>query len=660
MHQPSFARRITGATRLAVAFSLIGGAALRAQPPEVRPVAVDSIYRLAVDSADYKEYPYVFLLDDGIFRVETDGRSTQRYHQVVQVLKPKGVEAWAERRFAYRPGHDTLIVNWMRVVKRTGELISDKPSISQASDVPAAMSNPVYSDTKVLRYSLAGITVGSLVDISWTTETTHPFLRGDFSDGWRTTMEYPAMRSRYVADVPAAMTPRIVEHHLDFPRREERADGRHYYLWATQAVKPVKGEMFAPDSSVPAVSIMVSTPLQWADVARWYGDLAKDRYVLTSGAVAKVDSIARAQRTMDDTLRSIHRWIAKDIRYVSVALGLGGYQPRFPDSTITSGFGDCKDKATLFIAAAQHLGLTAYPVLLNSSGVADTTLPTITQFDHVIAALKRKGSKGYTFLDLTTSAFPPGEVPPSYQGEFGLVVLPGGKSEEVTFPEDSAGSTRNTFQGEVSADGKVSGRYTSVTSGRPELGMRAAFAEPLDSARRAQLARAFERMFPNAKVDTVVTFDGRDLHAPPVFSVTLHDGDAFKRAGSVAILAVPQSVRGSVFLGNALPELKNAGERKLPIDATKLLGEAKTVTEFRLTLPEGWKAQLPKSVTATSVFGDYRSEYAQDGRVLRIWHSAVGAKGVYPKDRIGELQAWLKALVDDNVDSIVLLPPPIP
>src|ERR1044071_3182394 len=64
--------------------------------------SADSIYGLAVDSAKYREYPYVSLLDDGVVRLEKDGKSSRTYRQVVQILKPDGVAPWAEKRFTDR------------------------------------------------------------------------------------------------------------------------------------------------------------------------------------------------------------------------------------------------------------------------------------------------------------------------------------------------------------------------------------------------------------------------------------------------------------------------------------------------------------------------------------------------------------------------------
>jgi hypothetical protein len=37
----------------------------------------------------------------------------------------------------------------------------------------------------------------------------------------------------------------------------------------------------------------------------------------------------------------------------------------------------------------------------------------------------------------------------------------------------------------------------------------------------------------------------------------------------------------------------------------------------------------------------------------------VGGKGVYPKEKLPELQAWLNALAEDNLTSVVVSIPPM-
>src|SRR5919199_1106547 len=132
-----------------------------------------------------------------------------------------------------------------------------------AADVPATMGDPVYSDSKVRRFSLSGVAPGTIVDYSYTVEELKPFLAGDFYRTWSVTTGHLTRRSRYVVDVPASLTPRIVERNLTFPRRETQAGGRHVYVWATREVPRVKSEPFAADSNGVYMSIGVGAPTRW-------------------------------------------------------------------------------------------------------------------------------------------------------------------------------------------------------------------------------------------------------------------------------------------------------------------------------------------------------------------------------------------------------------
>ncbi|HEY8197607.1 MAG TPA: DUF3857 domain-containing protein, partial [Gemmatimonadales bacterium] len=138
----------------------------RAQAPVITPagdpsVQTDTLYRLAVDPAKYPDESVVLLLDDGVVRYETDGTGVMTYRQVTQILSPDAVEDFAEHQFSYAPGHQRLTVNWIRVVRPDGTVVSDAPTQVQDSDVPATLGDPVYTDTKVRRYSLSGVAPGT-------------------------------------------------------------------------------------------------------------------------------------------------------------------------------------------------------------------------------------------------------------------------------------------------------------------------------------------------------------------------------------------------------------------------------------------------------------------------------------------------------------------
>ena len=131
---------------------------LDAQAPAITPagdpsVAADSLYKLAIDPASAGDDVMMYLFDDAVRRVERDGSGSRTYRQVTQILKQPAVNGLAERSIGYQPDRQRFTLNWVRVVRPSGEVISDKPAYMQESDPPAAMSNPIYLTTKNVRIS---------------------------------------------------------------------------------------------------------------------------------------------------------------------------------------------------------------------------------------------------------------------------------------------------------------------------------------------------------------------------------------------------------------------------------------------------------------------------------------------------------------------------
>ncbi len=624
--------------------------------PTVSPtLADDSIYRLAVNPATHEGEPTHLLFDSTSVRLDADGSVVKTFRRVIQVLTDAGATAMREQQFGYVPGHQAFVVQWFRVVRSDGSVVSAAPTQVQESDVPAPVSaSPVYSDQKIIRMSLSGVAPGTLLDVAFTVDERKPPLNGDFSQAYVFTPGSSIERARFTLDVPSSITPRIREDNLDFRRITQSEKGRTRYTWSRNRTPKVQGEPFAADSNGVIMDVRVGGALTWADISRWYAGLARDRYKATPRLAARVDSLVTGAKTRDDSIRAVHRWVAQDIRYVGIELGIGGYQPRTPDTVIATGYGDCKDKATLFVAALDHLGIKAFPVLLSINATARRDLPSPEQFNHEIAAVAL-ASGGYQFVDLTSSFSAYGELPLNIEGGFGLVVFPDGRNEEITIPRDAPTSNVQTTKltGELSVDGKFNGYYDEEATGALAAGMRASFASPPDSAQRVEAARRIARKyFAGGDGDSLSGFNGRNYSAPAHVRIRIRNANATTMAGPVTLLNNPFA--GLVAMTSAADDIARLPTRRFPIDASKVVGLRTAVTELRLTLPEGWHARLPATILATSVFGSYTMSYSQEGRDLVVSRRLVGASGKFLPSRVDELIAWLRAVGRDDVKLIVL------
>lgn len=624
--------------------------------PSVRS---DTIYRLAVDAEDYAEESWIYLLDDGVVRMEPDGTGSRTYRYVVQVLTPEAAREWGELSFGWNLKRERLRLNWVRVVDAaTGRVLSDRPVHDQESLAPVAFDAPVYTDQQTRRVSLGGVAPGTIVDYSYTTDILEPVLPGDFSTSWSIHTGVPTLRSRFILDFPRGYEPRIGETNLDFRPRVVERNGRRTLTWALNDVPKIRPEPYmAVDSNRVYMSIDAGGRTEWADVARWYADLSADRYVLTPEIEARAAEVVAGARTLEDSLRAVHRWIAQDFRYVSLSLGIGGYQPRMPAEVFSAQYGDCKDKATLFVALARRFGARAYPVLLSSRGGVDEAFPSVHQFDHMIAAVERPEG-GYTFLDLTADLIPWGEVSPGYQGEFGLVVHPDGRGEAITFPQhDAAGNRMETLlTGEVSGEGLFTGSFTTSATGSLQYRLRDAFSTRMSPRDREDLTRNMaQNVFEGARGDSVEIFDGKDLTATPRARVWLSNGRAARRSGGTLILTLPF---GNGSMTEAIAELTARDEpRRFDIDVGSVIGPVESVSEYRVVLPKGYRARLPENVVAESAFGRYTAEFAQEGRELRVVRRYAGRRGTEPKERLPELLAFFEAMSADDAVFIIAEPP---
>lgn len=639
---------------LAVALAL--GMVVPAADTTAAPkISKDSVYALAVDSAKYRDQDVVWLLDYGNLKINPDGTHATTFRPVLQILTQRGAERYRELTFSYAPGHERLTVDWVKVVKPNGEIINDAGTHVQDADIPASMGDPVYSDRRVRRISLTGLEAGSILDYSYTTTELKPYLAGDFFRAWRVTPPGASVvRSYWAVEAPASFKLHMKERNLAFKRSESDVGGTHRIVWATSDVPRIQLEPFAPDTLDNVASVVVSGSTEWKDIAHWYAGLAATRYPATPTVRAKVAEQVAGAKNLDDSIARIHRWVAQDIRYVSISLGLGGYQPRYPDSVIATGYGDCKDKATLMISALSAIGVKAYPVLLHSFGRVIESLPSLTQFNHAIVVIEREDRLVYS--DMTAQILPLGTLPIFYQGAFGLLIRPDGSSETIRFPREAPEQIRNTttVRGMLDSAGSFSGWAEIRGEGFAASALRSIFANPPDSIMRSNIPRFFaNQLFRNAEGDSLQYFNGKDFSAEPKVRVFVRADRLAQVAGNSMILPL-SGVLHEAGPRRFLTELKKQAKRTTPLDLGQLSGPTTTVQVFEFTLPNGWRARLPANVDVDGALGRLSTHYSQNGNVLRIEHERAGVRGILPAQQLDEVLKWMDAASKDDAEFIIL------
>lgn len=165
----------------------------------------------------------------------------------------------------------------------------------------------------------------------------------------------------------------------------------------------------------------------WENFGKWQYELIKDRLELPAQTKAKVHELTDGCRTKREKIAKLYHYLYDNTRYVSIQLGIGGYQPAPAMEVANTGFGDCKALSNYMIALLKEAGIPAFYAAI-STKYADLFdhFPSMNQINHVVVGVPME--KDTLWLECTNARYPLGYVHEGIAGHQALVIsAEGGK-----------------------------------------------------------------------------------------------------------------------------------------------------------------------------------------------------------------------------------------
>lgn len=396
-------------------------------------------------------------------------------------------------------------------------------------------------------------------------------------------------------------------------------------------------------------------PATWADVGRWYDDISRGvargreevrqaaHRILAGGAVAG-DPASAGDRGRRRQLEDLLAFVRREVRYVAVEVGVGGYRPAAAHETLARRWGDCKGKVELLLGLLAEAGIEAYPVLVQAAprGRIDPEFPTPGLFDHMIAALPAAGlatgtddpvAGGWLFVDPTQSRGGIGWLHPSDQDQWALV-LRGERSVLVRTPlRPRLEGSWLTLDLDVRPDGVATGQLRLELRG----GSASAQADRLDSERpettAAEAHRLIGALLPGATAKAPRWLADHDADVPVATltaAVALPALVALGQDGAVASAGTAGAGGGpaaSADPGGPLPlrSLALGGPAATPSpgllrdrSAPVVLRPHVASVTWRLTLPDGWCPDQNDTSGVDNATGSFRQSLTCAGGRLTV------------------------------------------
>src|SRR5713226_6507227 len=534
---------------------------------------------------------------------ENDGTEVSETEAVVRIQSQAGVEAFGQLVFGYSSATEKLEVEYVRVRKPDGRVVATPDSTAQDFAPEVRKEAPMYSDYRQRHISVVALQPGDTLEYRTVTRVLTPLAAGNFWYEHSFPKGVAVNEDRLEIDIPKAR-----EVKLKTPTRkpdiQEKGD-RRIYTWVVKDIQPDRDKDKDETDEDTGPDVQLTTFTDWKQVSQWYAKLQGERMTVDDSVRKKALELAKGADTPAEKARRLYDFVARNVRYVSISLGVGRYQPHSASDVLQNGYGDCTDKHTLLSALLRAEGIQSYPVLIHSTRKLDADVPSPAQFDHVITAA-RLGT-GLTWLDTTPEVAP-----------YGLILYQLRNKQAVVASEDSEGGLQRT-----PADSPVKTFMHFTLDGRfSEFGALDATLEVTAQGDRDWPMRASFRRFSQAQWKDFVKLlsagwglpgDVNDVQLDPIedTSKPFHLKYRLHQDRYFAVPSASVNFRPIPPLG--MPAVRASDKSKEPLN----IGPAGEMDyRVRLQFPSNYTVRTPTAVKMTRDYGDYSSTYSQNKGML--------------------------------------------
>lgn len=563
------------------------------------------------------------LRDLTVTTVYENGLSGKFRQVVFQPLNDAGAAMARQYAFQYEADREVVQLRGARVYRgdgRTDEAVeygegaADDPSIS------------MYTSARNFYVQFPRLDPGDVVELRYRIDEVTP--RNEYADyfGEVTYLQSsePVQNAEYVLITPKKRT-FYIDEKLPGLERETREQGdQRVYRFFAKKVAPLVPESAMPPWSEVLGFVHVSTYKDWKDLGRWYWGFVKEQFDLDDETRKLAREVAKGAKTEREKVKAVYNWVVKNTRYVALEFGIYGYKPRRCVQTVTRGWGDCKDKATVIVTLLEELGVPSTIVILRTQMRGDfrSNVPSLAAFDHAIVYVPSLD----LYLDGTAEYTGSDELPDMDAGALALLVNKG-DSKLTRVPERDP--KKNVLTRSVTAtvgesgDGKLEMDFEVRGSEAPDWRRR----YHAESTRRARINADLGREFPGFEIQPgnagIVSNDLENLEVSPKLKVRGTARAFARKEGDTLSMAVTPGTR---LTANYASLSQRKEDVRIPSFST-------IDDTFVVKLPPGAKVKsTPNTAEGSSPFGSYKVEASvQGGQVTVKSRVEVSATRITPK-----------------------------
>lgn len=381
----------------------------------------------------------------------------------------------------------------------------------------------------------------------------------------------------------------------------------------------------------------------WQAFGAWCHQLRSDRQELTEDLKARLHTMTDTCTTARSKVETIYHYLAQTTRYVSIQLGIGGWQPFAASEVCRTGFGDCKGLSNYMCAMLHEVGVPANYVVINSHRQRLVTDFPSNQFNHVIVQVPLPGDT--LWLECTASAHVPlGHVHDGIAGNDALICDDdGGHLVKLPNYAPEQNVQRSTARIALQPDGSAVLDISQRSERRQYEDLMSLTQRTEQQRRDAMLGRL------NVGMATLKDFkleEHKDSYLTPHIDVNMQVESRKLANITGSRMFVPVGIFHSATVPRALPK------RAQLVDIDYGYQDVDTLM---VSLPEGYEVEaLPDAVSITNALGEVNQTFTQHENQVTVVTRLLIRNGLYPADEYESLRR-LKTAAKKAYDQRIVL-----
>lgn len=358
----------------------------------------------------------------------------------------------------------------------------------------------------------------------------------------------------------------------------------------------------------------------WENFGMFINSLLQGRDALTENVKQKVHELTDNIKDEREKIKVLYSYLQQNTRYISIQLGIGGWQPFDANYVVTKRYGDCKALSNLMVALLKEAGIKANYVLIKAGEDEQDILTDFpcNQFNHATVCIPME--RDTMWLECTSQTTPAGYIG-DFTGNRHALLIDEKGGHVVSTTKYTSGDNKQIRN--ITATLDETGKLTANVQTRYSCLQQDDLAGMINYLSKDKQLEELKKNIDLPDYDILqFNYDQTKTEKPFIDEQLKLVANNYASVSGKRLFVMP-----NVLSKNNI-KLSSTEERKYDIDYPYSFMDIDTAT---IMIPVGYSIEaMPKDVSISNKFGSYEIRIMADGEKINFTRLYKRSEGRFP------------------------------